>query len=100
VFPVVVSPTPSALASTACPARSACTGTNLPAGVKTGGSPVTRTVRGGVRVVEAKARPVGRFLDADVLDELLEDLAVVEPALTASGPRSMLVSGAARRSPR
>jgi len=47
-----------------------------------------RYLKGVVRVVDAKARPVGLFLDADVLDELLEDLEASSPVLRASLERS------------
>lgn len=57
----------------------------------------SKYLKGIVRVVDARARPVGLFLDAEALDELLEDLEASSPAFLASldaSRRSGRVSGA------
>lgn len=44
----------------------------------------SKYLRGIVRVVDRKARSVGVFLDADALDELVEDLEASSPAFLES----------------
>lgn len=48
----------------------------------------SKYLRGVVRLVDEKARPVGLFLDAEALDELLEDIEASSPAFLASLERS------------
>lgn len=48
----------------------------------------SKYLKGVVRVVDRKARSVGIFLDAQALDELLEDLEAVSPAFLTSLVRS------------
>jgi hypothetical protein len=48
----------------------------------------SKYLKGVVRVVDKKARSVGLFLDAEALDELLEDIEASSPAFLASLERS------------
>ena len=57
----------------------------------------SKYLKGIVRVVDKGARSVGVFLDAEALDELLEDMEASSPAFLASlekSRRSGRVSGA------
>ena len=58
----------------------------------------SKYLKGVVRVVDNKARSVGLFLDADAVDELVEDLEASSPTFLASlesSRRSGRVSGTA-----
>jgi len=48
----------------------------------------SKYLKGIVRVVDNKSRPIGLFLDAEALEELREDLEASSPAFLASLERS------------